>query len=237
MLCVHMENGAPSVSNARDCDVIVIGGGPAGSTAAAGSRAPATASCCSSAIGFPDSTSASRCWRRSMTCWPRLGRTRLVREAGFPQKWGATFMTADGRTERYADFSDRAGRAAHRRRGRCRARRSTTCCCATPRAAAPTCARSTASLDVAIDDRGGDGARCSGRRRHGDPLRHPCAGVVIDAVRARCGCSRAQFDLRIDEPRLANVACSRTTPACRAARAAARATSAIVARDDWAGSG
>ena len=28
----------------------------------------------------------------------------LVREAGFPQKWGATFLSSDGSIERYADF-------------------------------------------------------------------------------------------------------------------------------------
>jgi flavin-dependent dehydrogenase len=33
-----------------------------------------------------------------------IGADALVRAAGFPQKWGATFMTADGGNERYADF-------------------------------------------------------------------------------------------------------------------------------------
>jgi len=34
-----------------------------------------------------------------------IGADGLVRQAGFPQKWGATFMTADGGKERYLDFS------------------------------------------------------------------------------------------------------------------------------------
>ena len=34
-----------------------------------------------------------------------VGAGDLVRAAGFPRKWGATFMTPDGRVERFADFA------------------------------------------------------------------------------------------------------------------------------------
>ena len=34
-----------------------------------------------------------------------IGAAHLVRESSFPQKWGATFMTPDGRVERFADFA------------------------------------------------------------------------------------------------------------------------------------
>ena len=33
-----------------------------------------------------------------------IGAQDLIREAGFPHKWGATFLTANGSIERYADF-------------------------------------------------------------------------------------------------------------------------------------
>ena len=33
-----------------------------------------------------------------------IGADDVVRRAGFPQKWGATFMLGDGSAERYADF-------------------------------------------------------------------------------------------------------------------------------------
>jgi flavin-dependent dehydrogenase len=33
-----------------------------------------------------------------------IGAGDVVRQAGFPQKWGATFLTGDGAIERYADF-------------------------------------------------------------------------------------------------------------------------------------
>jgi flavin-dependent dehydrogenase len=33
-----------------------------------------------------------------------IGASEVVRQAGFPQKWGATFLTGDGAIERYADF-------------------------------------------------------------------------------------------------------------------------------------
>lgn len=33
-----------------------------------------------------------------------IGAEEVVRRAGFPHKWGATFLTADGEIERYADF-------------------------------------------------------------------------------------------------------------------------------------
>src|SRR5262249_50437755 len=35
-----------------------------------------------------------------------IGITDRVRAAGFPEKWGASFMSADGRVDRYADFAD-----------------------------------------------------------------------------------------------------------------------------------
>ena len=87
-----------------DCDVIVVGGGPAGSTAAAWLGRAGHAVGCSNAIGSPDFTSANRCSRRSIDVVEAIGAEEVVRAAGFPKKWGATFMTAGGRHKRYADF-------------------------------------------------------------------------------------------------------------------------------------
>src|SRR5258708_36052 len=38
-----------------------------------------------------------------------IGANGQVRAAGFPEKWGASFMSADGLVDRYADFADAPG--------------------------------------------------------------------------------------------------------------------------------
>ena len=73
-----------------------------------------------------------------------IGAAEIVRDAGFPRKWGATFITADGSVERFADFAIAPRRAAAADLAGAARRASTSCCFATPNAAAPTSASGTA---------------------------------------------------------------------------------------------
>jgi flavin-dependent dehydrogenase len=88
-----------------DCDVIVIGGGPAGSTASAWLARAGRRVILLERDRFPrfhigESLLASV---NGPLC--AIGADELVRSGGFPVKWGATFSTHLGRSERYADFA------------------------------------------------------------------------------------------------------------------------------------
>jgi flavin-dependent dehydrogenase len=88
-----------------DCDVAIIGGGPAGSTAAAflarnGVRVVLLERDTLPRFHIGESLLAS-----VNDVLTAIGAADLVRAAGFPQKWGATFVTPDGGVERFADFA------------------------------------------------------------------------------------------------------------------------------------
>ena len=131
-----------------------------------------------------------------------IGAADLVRQAGFPQKWGATFMTGDGRVERYADFAVAPDVRAPQT-------------WQVPRATFDHLLLQHASasgvdvreqhrvLDVAFDA-GGVTATVQGVEG-GAPPRAVRAQAIIDASGRGALLSR-KFDLRIDEPRLANLA-------------------------------
>jgi flavin-dependent dehydrogenase len=130
-----------------------------------------------------------------------IGADDLVRQASFPQKWGATFMLADGRAERYADFGVAPGVPAPQT-------------WQVPRAAFDTLLLRHAAtqgvdvherhrvLDVAFD---ADGVTATVQAVSGEAGRlRVRARAMIDAS-GRGGLLSRKFDLRIDEPRLANV--------------------------------
>jgi flavin-dependent dehydrogenase len=129
-----------------------------------------------------------------------IGADALVRNAGFPQKWGATFMTADGSVERYADFGVAPDVA-----------RPQTW--QVPRAAFDElllrhAAASGADvreqhriMDVALD---AGGVTVSLQTPDGRP-ESVRAHAIIDAA-GRAGLLSRKFNLRVDEPRLANLA-------------------------------
>ncbi|HEY6212004.1 MAG TPA: FAD-dependent oxidoreductase, partial [Vicinamibacterales bacterium] len=87
-----------------DCDVIVAGGGPAGSAAASWLARAGHRVILFERDRFPRFHIGESLLASVNDVLAAIGADDLVRQAGFPQKWGATFMSGDGRVERYADF-------------------------------------------------------------------------------------------------------------------------------------
>jgi flavin-dependent dehydrogenase len=88
-----------------DCDVIVIGGGPAGSTAAAFLARNRRSVVLLERDTLPRFHIGESLLASVNDVFDAIGATELIRQATFPEKWGATFMTPDGRVERFADFA------------------------------------------------------------------------------------------------------------------------------------
>jgi flavin-dependent dehydrogenase len=184
-----------------DCDVIVIGGGPAGATAAACLARSGHAAWLFERERFPRFHIGESLLASTNDVLAAIGADTAVRQAGFPQKWGATFMSADGLIQRYADFGVAPG-------------------VRTPqtwqvdRAAFDELLLRHASssgakvheqhrvMDVAFDS---DGVTVTVQGADDASRRDVRARAVIDAS-GRGGILSRKFDLRVDEPRLANVA-------------------------------
>ena len=88
-----------------DCDVVIVGGGPAGATAAASLARAGRRVIVLERDTFPRFHVGESLLASVNDVVAAIGAEEIVRAAGFPKKWGATFMLADGSSERYADFA------------------------------------------------------------------------------------------------------------------------------------
>ena len=104
--------GGPVTPQPWDFDVAVIGAGQAAPLPRPLWPVAVIACLCSSARRFPASTSASRSCPGSTRCSIDSASPPAIAAGGFVPKWGASFTTADGSVERYADFCARGRSAA-----------------------------------------------------------------------------------------------------------------------------
>jgi flavin-dependent dehydrogenase len=202
MISAARGTGPGTGRPAYDCDVVVVGGGPAGTAAAAWLTREGRRVVLFERDQFPRFHIGESLLASVNDVMAAIGADGLVRQAGFPEKWGATFMTADGGNERYADFSVAPG-----------VRSPQTW--QVPRAAfdelllrhAAACGADVRErqrvVDVQFDD---DGVTVSAQASGGaEGARTVRARALIDASGRGSLLSR-KFSLRIDEPRLASLA-------------------------------
>jgi flavin-dependent dehydrogenase len=185
-----------------DCDVIVAGGGPAGSAAAAWLARSGHRVILFERDRFPRFHIGESLLASVNDALGAIGASDVVRQAGFPQKWGATFMTGDGLIERYADF---AVAPDVRQPQTWQVNRATFDHLLLRHAAASGAdvREQHRVLDVAFDD---GGVTVTVQEANRDEARRAVrARAIVDASGRGALLSR-KFDLRIDEPRLANLA-------------------------------
>ena len=198
-----------------DCDVVVIGGGPAGSTAAAALARLGRRVVLLERDAFPRFHIGESLLASVNDVLDAIGAAHLVREERFPQKWGATFMTPDGRVERFADFAissevpqpqtwqvprERFDELLFRHAAACGAdvrERHRVVDVSFDADGVTVMYRATAGRDAASPDGAGDAA--SPKDAH---LR---ARALIDAS-GRASLLSRRFNLRVDEPGLVNLA-------------------------------
>ena len=103
------DGRAPSAPSTFDYDVAVVGGGPAGSSAAAMLARNGHRVVLFERDQFPRFHIGESLLASVNDAFDALGLQEKVRAMGFPQKWGATFGTGDGRVELYAGFAEPGG--------------------------------------------------------------------------------------------------------------------------------
>jgi flavin-dependent dehydrogenase len=187
-------------AHVRDCDVVVVGGGPAGATAAAWLARAGRRVVVFERDQFPRFHIGESLLASVNDVFGAIGADGLVRDAGFPQKWGATFMLADGSNERYADFAAARGVRAPQT-------------WQVPRAAFDHLLLQHAAASGAdvrerhrVQDAAFDGDGVTLTVEGPDGARWPIRAQAIVDASGRGGLLSRKFALRVDEPRLANVA-------------------------------
>jgi len=189
------------MSERVECDVAVVGGGPAGSTAAAWLARAGYRVMLFERDEFPRFHIGESLLASVNDVIRSIGAEPLVRAAAFPQKWGATFMMADGSNERYADFGVAPDVPAPQT---WQVPRATFDALLLRHAAASGAdVRERHHVHrVTFDD---DGVTLTVQGSDGAPPWPVRARALVDAS-GRAGLLSRMFRLRVDEPRLANVA-------------------------------
>jgi flavin-dependent dehydrogenase len=184
----------------HEFDVAIIGGGPAGSTAACRLARAGRRVVLFERDRFPRFHIGESLLASVNDVLDEIGASDLVRARGFPAKWGATFGTGDGAIERFADFATSPEVRAPQTWQVPRAEfdelllRHAAACGADVR-------EEHRVLDAAFDPAG---VTVTFRDRAGS-AREVRVAAVVDAS-GRVGLLARKFGLRVDEPRLANIA-------------------------------
>lgn len=95
-----------STNESRDYDVAVVGGGPAGATTAARLVRKGWRVLVLERERFPRFHIGESQLPWSDELFQAIGIEPTIAAAGFVQKWGATFTTADGSRQQYVDFAE-----------------------------------------------------------------------------------------------------------------------------------